>query len=184
MDKDSPDLISKLLLVVKDVTGIVVSAIIGMILNISVRMLLILFVCVGPNTKDQYVPIPTEWIDFTRSDVAYEPVNRSSDLPRILIEIQNKADMPFYQRLIDYSRLIARRSKSSKLPIAVAIVINSTTRDLLETEIPGSHIPLAKQLSSIGWASNCLLFNAETIAPHLNETALNPLLALVHCLIE
>ncbi|KAI7896834.1 uncharacterized protein EV154DRAFT_585047, partial [Mucor mucedo] len=135
-----------------------------------------LFVCVGPNAKDQYVAIPTEWVNFTRSDVAYEPVNCSSDLPRILIEIQNKADMHFYQRLIDYS--------PSKLPIVVAIVINSTSKDLLETEIPGSHIPFAKQLSSIGWASSCLLFNAETVAPYLNETPLNPLLALVHCLIE
>ncbi|EPB82184.1 hypothetical protein HMPREF1544_11067 [Mucor circinelloides 1006PhL] len=160
------DLMSKLLLVDKDVINIVVSAVIG------------------PNAKDQYVAIPTEWVDFTRSDVAYEPVNCSSDLPRILIEIQNKADMHFYQRLIDYSRLIVRQYKASKLPIVVAIVSNSTTRDLLETEIPGSHIPFAKQLSSIGWASSCLLFNAETIAPYLNETPLNPLLALVHCLIE
>ncbi|KAG2203484.1 hypothetical protein INT47_008211 [Mucor saturninus] len=45
-------------------------------------------------------------------------------------------------------------------------------------------ISFAKQLSSIGWASSCLLFNAETIAPCLNETPLTPLLALVHCLIE
>lgn len=52
--------------------------------------------------------------------------------------------MHFYQRLIDYSRLIVRQYKASKLPIAVAIVINSTTRDLLEIEILGSHIPFAK----------------------------------------
>lgn len=92
--------------------------------------------------------------------------------------------MNFYQRLIDYSRSVFRQHKASKLPIVVAIVINSTTRDLLETEIPGSHIPFAKQLLSIGWASSCLFFSAETIAPYLNETPLNPLLALVHCLIE
>ncbi|KAI8876107.1 hypothetical protein K501DRAFT_201147, partial [Backusella circina FSU 941] len=65
-------------------------------------------------------------------------------------------------------------------PIVVAIVINSTTRDLLETEIPGSPIPFAKQLLSIGWASSSLFFSTETIAPYLNETPLNPLFALVH----
>ncbi|KAG2235123.1 hypothetical protein INT48_006504 [Thamnidium elegans] len=127
-------------------------------------MLLIIFVC----------------IDFIRS----EPVNCSNDLPRILIEIQNKADMNFYQRLVDYSRSVFRQHKASTLPIVVAIVINSTTRYLLETEIPGSRIPFAKQLSSIGWTSSCLFFSAETIAPYLNETPLNPLLSLVHCLIE
>ncbi|KAI8091603.1 hypothetical protein BDF21DRAFT_449020 [Thamnidium elegans] len=157
---------SKLLLVEQDVINIAVSAVIG------------------PRAKDQYVAIPTEWIDFTRSDVAYEPVNCSNDLPRILIEIQNKADMSFYQRLIDYSRSVFRQHKTSTLPIVMAIVINSTTRDLLETEISGSCIPFAKQLSSIGWASSCLFFSAETIAPYLNETPLNPLLALVHYLIE
>ncbi|KAI8087924.1 uncharacterized protein B0P05DRAFT_505439, partial [Gilbertella persicaria] len=92
--------------------------------------------------------------------------------------------MNFYQRLIDYSRSVYRQHKASKLPIVVAIVINSTTRDLLEVETPGSPIPFAKQLSSIGWASSCLLFNAETIAPYLNEAPLSPLLALVHCLIK
>ncbi|KAI8635815.1 hypothetical protein BD408DRAFT_323960, partial [Parasitella parasitica] len=160
------DLMSKLLLIDQDVMNIVVSAVIG------------------PKAKDQYVAIPTEWIDFTRSDVAYEPVNRSNDLPRILIEIQNKADMNFYQRLIDYSRSVTRQHKGSTLPIVVAIVINSTTREVLETEIPGSNIPFAKQLSSIGWARSCLLLNADTIAPYLNETPLNRFLALVHCLIE
>ncbi|KAK4517109.1 kinesin-like nuclear fusion protein [Mucor velutinosus] len=152
------DLMSKLLLADQDVINIVVSAVIG--------------------------KRSTEWIDFTRSDVAYESINCSNDLPRILIEIQNKADMNFYQQLIDYSRSVSRQHKASKLPIVVAIVINSTTRYLLETEIPGSRIPFAKQLSSIGWASSCLFFNAETIAPYLNETPLNPLLVLVHCLIE
>ncbi|KAI8372073.1 hypothetical protein EDC96DRAFT_563467 [Choanephora cucurbitarum] len=121
-------------------------------------MLLILFVCVGPHAKDQYVAIPNEWVDFTRSDFAYKPVKCSSDLLRILIEILNK----------QYK----------------VIVIDSIIRNLLETEIPGSHIPFAKQLSSIGRASSCLLFNAETIVPYLNKTPLNPLLALVHCLIE
>ncbi|KAI9364101.1 hypothetical protein BD770DRAFT_469298 [Pilaira anomala] len=52
--------------------------------------------------------------------------------------------------------------------------------NLLETEIPGSNIPFAKQLSSIGWASSCLFFSAETIAPYLNEAPLNPF----HCFIE
>ncbi|KAG2203483.1 hypothetical protein INT47_008210 [Mucor saturninus] len=116
------DLMSKLLLIDKDVINLVVSTVFG------------------PNAKDQYTAIPTEWVNFTRSDVAYEPVNCSSDLPRIIIEIQNKADMHFYQRLIDYSRLIVRQYKASKLPIAVASVINSTNKDLIETEIPGSHI--------------------------------------------
>ncbi|CAO3697445.1 unnamed protein product [Rhizopus stolonifer] len=137
-----------------------------------------------PRAKDQYVAIPTEWIDFTCSDVAYEPSNRSNDLPRIPIEIQNKADMNFYQRLIDYSRSVSRQHKVSTLPIVVTIMINSITRDLLKTEIPGSHIPFAKQLSSIGWARSCLLLNAETIASYLNETPLNPFLALIHYLIE
>lgn len=99
------DLMSKLLLVDQDLINIVVSAVIGMILNMPVSMLLILFVCVGPNAKDQYVAIPTEWIDFTRSDVAYEPVNSSNDLPLILIEIQNKADT--YEFLSTTNRLLA-----------------------------------------------------------------------------
>ncbi|CEP18178.1 hypothetical protein [Parasitella parasitica] len=142
---------SNLLLVDQDVISIVVSAV------------------VGPKAKDQYVAIPTEWIDFTRSDFAYEPVNCSNELPRILI---------------DYLRSVFRQHKAFKLLIVVTIVINSTTRDLLETEIPGSPISFAKQLSSIGWASSCLFFSAEAIAPYLNETPFNPLLALVHRLIE
>ncbi|GAA5814443.1 hypothetical protein MFLAVUS_007939 [Mucor flavus] len=148
---------SKPLLIDRDVINIVVSVVIGMILNKSVNMLLVIFACVDPVAKDQYVAIPTDWIDFCRSDVMYEPVNRSNDLPRIIIEVQNKADMSFYQRLIDYSRSATRQCKASTLPIVVAI--------------------------AIGWASSRLI-NSETIAPHLNQTPLNPLPALAHCLIE
>lgn len=92
--------------------------------------------------------------------------------------------MNFYQRLIYYSRSLSRQYNASTPPIFVAVVINSTTRELLETEIPGSRIPYAKLLSSIGWVRSYILLNAETIAPHLNETPLNPFFTLVHCLIE
>lgn len=57
---------SKLLLIDREVINIVVSAIIGMILNMPVSMLLTLFVFVGPNAIYQYAPIPTEWINYTR----------------------------------------------------------------------------------------------------------------------
>ncbi|KAI9340332.1 hypothetical protein BD770DRAFT_447981 [Pilaira anomala] len=36
---------------------------------------------IGPNAKDQYVAIPTEWIDFTRSDVASKVTLEDQDQP-------------------------------------------------------------------------------------------------------
>lgn len=71
--------------------------------------------------------------------------------------------MNFYQRLIDYSRSVSRQYKASRLPIVVAIVINSTTRVLLETEIPGSYILFAKQLSSIGWARAHVYYSMQRL---------------------
>ncbi|CEI96304.1 hypothetical protein G6F70_000610 [Rhizopus microsporus] len=52
------------------------------VVNIVVETIL------GPNSKDQYSPWPTEWPNRTVSDILYLPNSSEDNFPPILIEVQ------------------------------------------------------------------------------------------------
>ncbi|KAG0182697.1 hypothetical protein DFQ29_002827 [Apophysomyces sp. BC1021] len=161
------DLMSKWILNDTDVINIIVSNIVGL------------------DAQNEYTTRPTEWPNFTRSDVLYHPTKQSKIkiLPPVLIEVQYTANMNFYRRLIEYS-LSVKKQYPSMLPIVVAICIHSTTQELLNLTTECDTMPFMMQLPCHGWAKSCFLLNAESISNHLQQNPLHPLVALGHFFIE
>jgi hypothetical protein len=133
-----------------------------------------------------YAARPTEWPNFTKSDVLYvadsSANNETNDLPPILIQVQYTANMSFFKRLIDYSLSVGKQYHAE--PIVIAIATHNTTKNLLDLAAQSDIIPFLKTLPCYGWAKNCYLMNANSINGCINENVLDPLVALGHFLIK
>ncbi|KAI9274366.1 hypothetical protein BDA99DRAFT_424881, partial [Phascolomyces articulosus] len=139
---------------------------------------------IGEHARDQYTTKPTEWPNFTKSDVLYCPAIKliTKDLPPILIEVQHTANMSFFRRLMKYSLSI--RDQCSVLPIVIAICTYRTSTELLDLSRESEINTYMKQLPCEGWAQCFYLLNGKTISGHLQQIPLDPLVALAHFFIE
>lgn len=142
--------------------------------------------CVGPYAVNEYTAKPTEWLNFTKSDVLYiansSAKNKTYKLPPILIEVQYTANMAFFKRLIDYSLSVEKQYHEE--PIVIAIVTHNITNNLLELTSQSNILPFFKTFSCLGWAKKCYLMNSGSISNCLDENELDPLVALGHFLIK
>lgn len=133
---------------------------------------------------NQYVSRPTEWIDFTKSDVLYTASSAQHDktLPPLLVEIQYTANMAFYRRLIKYG--LSTMKQHSASPVVLVIVIHNITTEVVDLLISSKKQPYLFELPCHGWAKSCYVLNASSISAHISQTVLNPLVALGHFLIQ
>ncbi|ORX42602.1 hypothetical protein DM01DRAFT_1330070 [Hesseltinella vesiculosa] len=161
------------------------------ILNDKQVINLIVKSIVGQQAENKYETKPTEWTNYTRSDVFYSPTNRANakTLPPILIEVQYAANGSFFRRLVEYCLMI--RKHHSLLPIVIAICIHSTTQEFKDLTYDGDTLPFTKQVHCRGWAQECYFISAATISSvqthntsYLDRQPLHPLAALGHFLIE
>lgn len=67
--------------------------------------------CAGEHAENEYGTKPTEWTNFTRSDVVYCPVDpkKSETLPPVLIEVQYTVNGAFFRRLNEYCLMIRKQ---------------------------------------------------------------------------
>ncbi|KAI8083245.1 uncharacterized protein B0P05DRAFT_536668 [Gilbertella persicaria] len=139
---------------------------------------------VGEAARDKYITKPTEWPNYTKSDVLYCPIQKKElkDFPPILIEVQHTANMKFYRRLMKYSLSVWEQYSVS--PIVIAICVHYTSNELLEMSSVSDRISFMKELPSHGWAKSCLLINKESILNFEDETPLEPVVALAHFFVE
>ncbi|ORY97788.1 hypothetical protein BCR43DRAFT_490360 [Syncephalastrum racemosum] len=123
---------SKLILDDKRVNNIIVNQIIGKGLRPfgSLYRLFLFLSLLGQHAVDQYVSRPTEWMNFSKSDVLYTASSKrhGDPLPPVLVEVQYTANMAFYRRLIGYGLSVTKRHSAS--PVVLVIVIHNTTKDL------------------------------------------------------
>lgn len=128
--------------------------------------------------------MPTEWPNFTKSDVFYCPKNRRNlkSNPPILIEVQYFVDMNFYRLLMNYSSSIWKSYNS--VSIVLSVVVANTSPELADMLRDSTHFLFARSLPCAGWAKGCYIVNKQSIAEFLNAKPLNPLVALSHVLIE
>ncbi|KAI7847639.1 hypothetical protein BDC45DRAFT_412762, partial [Circinella umbellata] len=164
--KPGTDLMSKLMLDDKRINDIIVSQIIG------------------EHASGQYVSRPTEWLDFTKSDVLYTPSTgrNSNSMPPVLVEVQYTGNIAFYRRLISYSLSVMKRYSAT--PVVLAIVIHNTTTELTNLTTTSKRLPFLLELPCHGWAESCYVINASSISDHLQQSPLNPLVALGYFLIQ
>ncbi|KAI7903353.1 uncharacterized protein BX663DRAFT_508322 [Cokeromyces recurvatus] len=129
------------------------------ILNYELVINLIIKSVIGEHAENEYSTKPTEWTNYTRSNVFYCPNNRAKTkrLPPVLIEVQYAANGAFFRRLIEYCLMI--RKQHPILPVAVVFCIHNTTRD-------------------------CYFISASTISAYLDQQPLHPLAALGHFFTE
>lgn len=137
----------------------------------------------GQHVLNQYVSRPTEWLNFTKSDVLYTSSNskNSNSLPPI-VEVQYIGNMSFYRRLIDYGLSVTKRHSAS--PVVLAIIIHNTTTELTNLAVASEKLPFLLELPCHGWTESCYLLNSSSISNQLQPTSLNPLVALGHFLIQ
>ena len=123
---------------------------------------------------------PTEWLNFTKSDVLYTSSNskNSNSLPPIVVEVQYTGNMPFYCRLIDYGLSVTKRNSASS--VVLAIIIHNTTTELTNLAVASEKLPFLLELPCHGWAESCYLLNSSSISDQLQLTSLTPLVALGH----
>jgi hypothetical protein len=91
------DLMSKWILNDKLVVNLIVKSIISMYNTYLSRIILIIF-SYREHAENEYDTKPTEWTNYTRSDVFYCPTNRAKarTLPPVLIEVQYAANGAFF----------------------------------------------------------------------------------------
>lgn len=138
----------------------------------------------GQHALNQYVSRPTEWLNFTKSDVLYTSSDskNSDSLPPIVVEVQYTGNMSFYRRLIDYGLSVTKRHSAS--PVVLAIIIHNTTTELANLAVASEKQSFLLELPCHGWAKSCYLLNSSSISDHLQLPSLNPLVALGHFLIQ
>ncbi|KAG2215405.1 hypothetical protein INT45_010425 [Circinella minor] len=126
-------------------------------------------IIVSEHALGQNVSKPTEWLDFTKSDVLYTASTGRilNSMPPVLVEIQYTGNMAFYRCLINYSLSVMKRH--SETPVILAIVIHNTMAELTNLTTTSEKQPFLLDLPCHGWAESCYLLNAPSISGHLQH---------------
>lgn len=90
--------------------------------------------------------------------------------------------MTFLQRLIEYS--LSVNEQYHTLPVVLAICAHNVTSELLQLTTTSDTLPFLLDISCHGWAQQCYLMNARSIAIHIQDKPLHPFIAVGHFLIE
>ncbi|KAI7907813.1 uncharacterized protein BX663DRAFT_547485 [Cokeromyces recurvatus] len=126
---------------------------------------------------DSYKVTPNEWADGTRSDVVYSVRDKSTvETPPILIEFQSKVSSNFMGRLIRYS--LSCEGRYNVYPIVLIFAINGFSSLEVEKEFVGDNGSPFLKIGSKFWAKECLLISQSSIEACLNQTPLDPIVAL------
>ena len=94
---------------------------------------------------DNYSVGDAEWPNGTRSDVLYEPLNRSLKQPPIIIEVQGIVDGSFMSRVVHYRIMAYRRYEV--LPVLLVFA--------------PTHISIPTENMHLSNVNGALLFNCE-----------------------
>ncbi|GAN03458.1 hypothetical protein MAM1_0041c02911 [Mucor ambiguus] len=99
------------------------------ILNHELVVNLIVKSVIGEHAENEYSAKPTEWMNYTRSDVFYCPINRAKTktLPPVLIEVQYAANGAFLRRLNEYCLMI--RKQHPILPVAKLFILDMVKKE-------------------------------------------------------
>ncbi|KAI7847821.1 hypothetical protein BDC45DRAFT_541557 [Circinella umbellata] len=131
----------------------------------------------------------TNYLDLVLSPIFHDPDNNrlfrcgiqltsgrnSNSIPPVLVEIQYTGDMP----LSSFDTIWTFMPS-----VVLAIVIHNTTANLTEMATVSEKKPFLFNLPCHGWAKYCYLLNASSISSHLQDSRLNPLVALGYFLIQ
>lgn len=120
----------------------------------------------------------------TRSDVLYTARLEASQLPPILIEVQNVVNTEFLQRVISYALKVIEIH--GRLPVILIFGIGSSAKCSLVHFSPATKAtPWMHSMPCNIWAKSCNLISKETTSNLDNEAQpLDPLFALSLFLIE
>lgn len=114
----------------------------------------------------------------TVSDVLYLPT--TSDLPPVLVEIQNKVNEDFIGRAIKYC--ISLKEEYGVQPIMLIFSIKGFANERLKSRFINTNNFYLDDVSCGFWAQKCQIISPNSIENHLLQTPLNPLVALEHFL--
>ncbi|KAI7854958.1 hypothetical protein BDC45DRAFT_535087 [Circinella umbellata] len=134
---------------------------------------------VGDHAKDQYVQQGREWLDGKRTNILYIPVKPSSDMPPVIVEVQNTVDNSFIRRLQQYCSHVYNQQGDID-PVVLTLCVE-TVRTELANDFENSEVAsFLKVLPSKYWAKNHFILAPITIQAELNDPnkQLHPLVAL------
>ncbi|KAI9299605.1 hypothetical protein BJ944DRAFT_245041, partial [Cunninghamella echinulata] len=129
---------------------------------------------------DTYYVGPNEQIDKKMTDVVYLPYNKKSrEFPPIIVEIQGKVDHFFMHRIMRYSLNLFEETKV--LPIVVVINVNgfSSRNFKNNTFDKNANHPYYTHPCDL-WADKIFIYNADSIAQFIENSPLDPMIALVY----
>lgn len=119
----------------------------------------------------------------SRSDVLYTTRLGASQLPPILIEVQNVVNTAFLQRVISYALKVIK--VYGGLPIILIFGIGSSAKCSLVNFSPATTPwPWIHSMPCNVWAKSCNLISKETTSSFDSDAPLDPLLALSLFFIE
>ncbi|KAI8094956.1 uncharacterized protein B0P05DRAFT_524105 [Gilbertella persicaria] len=115
-------------------------------LNHELVVNLIVKSVIGEHAENEYNTKPTEWTNYTRSDVFYCPINRAKTktLPPVLIEVQHAANGAFFRRLNEYCLMI--RKQHPILPVAVIFCTHNTSQEFKDLTYDCEVMPFCKRV--------------------------------------
>ncbi|GAA5799251.1 hypothetical protein HPULCUR_004661 [Helicostylum pulchrum] len=119
-----------------------------------------------------------EWANKTISDVLYLPT--TSNLPPVLVEIQNKVNEDFIRRAIKYC--LSLGEEYGVQPIMLVFSIKGFANERLKSRLINTNNIYLDDLSCDFWAQKCQIISPNSVENHLLQTPLNPLVALEHFL--
>ncbi|GAA5814903.1 hypothetical protein MFLAVUS_008406 [Mucor flavus] len=153
--KPGHDVMSKMLLSDPEIIPIIIHSLLG--------------VDVSP---DSYSVAPTECVDGSRSELVYA----STQLPPILIEVQDQVNQKFMLSLISYASNVYRRY--NELPVVLVIVTKSFYSAKFQEEFTVSADGLLLETVCKLWAKKCFFLTADAVSNHFENATLNPMAAL------
>lgn len=123
-----------------------------------------------------YTVSDADWNE-TRPDVLYTTRLGASQLPPILIEVQNTVNAAFIQRVMSYALKVIKAH--GRLPIILIFGIGSSAKCCLVNFSPATTArPWMHSMPCNLWAKSCNIISKETISDFDPDEAADPLLAL------
>ncbi|KAI7848337.1 hypothetical protein BDC45DRAFT_541048 [Circinella umbellata] len=135
---------------------------------------LIVKTVVGSHGKNLYTTKESEWIDGKKADVVYGPVVKATtELPPILIEVQNTIDKAFARQVIKYCGHIYDQYDVE--PIVIILSIHLIPSQILNTLSNTGSFSYMKIIPSDHWAQRVYFLDPNIIEESLPEEPLPPL---------
>jgi hypothetical protein len=106
----------------------------------------------------QYTLGPYEWANKTISDVLYLPT--TSNLPPVLVEIQNKVNEDFIRRAI--KSCLSLEKEYGVQPIILIFFIKGFANERLKSRFTNTNNIYLDNLSCDFWAQNCQIISPNT----------------------